>query len=341
MKIIIISAIITVIGYLLLLREKRSFFNSLIFTLGAFLTTITGLYQLLNFLYYNTKQVGYIISILMIIAIILIFIVVVSLLLWNTRTMIKREGKHYLAYLSAILGINIFIIIPISIYLDSLPMTDMPKWLYSSIITFCVLDLFMTFMFLLYLLYSIFYQFIPFKKEVHYIIVLGSGIRSEDVPPLLKSRLDKGIEYYHKNPNAYFVVSGGQGPDEPVSEAFAMAKYLYSQGISKERVLLEVQSTTTFENMKFSKRIIEKHIGPDHSLKNQNIIFTTNNYHVFRAAIYSTKAKLNVHGIGAPTAYYFLPTALIREFIAIIVMNKYFFIIMILFNLSATIKSLL
>lgn len=61
-----------------------------------------------------------------------------------------------------------------------------------------------------------------FKKAVDYIIVLGSGIRSEEVPPLLKSRLDKGIEYYEKNPTAKFVVSGGQGPDEPVAEAFAM-----------------------------------------------------------------------------------------------------------------------
>ncbi len=39
-----------------------------------------------------------------------------------------------------------------------------------------------------------------FKKAVDYIIVLGSGIRSEEVPPLLKSRLDKGIEYYEKIP---------------------------------------------------------------------------------------------------------------------------------------------
>lgn len=29
-----------------------------------------------------------------------------------------------------------------------------------------------------------------------------------------------------KNPTAKFVVSGGQGPDEPVAEAFAMKKYL-------------------------------------------------------------------------------------------------------------------
>ena len=60
-----------------------------------------------------------------------------------------------------------------------------------------------------------------FKKAVDYIIVLGSGIRSEEVPPLLKSRLDKGLNIMKKS-TAKFVVSGGQGPDEPVAEAFAM-----------------------------------------------------------------------------------------------------------------------
>lgn len=50
-----------------------------------------------------------------------------------------------------------------------------------------------------------------FTKKIDYIIILGSGVRSEEVPPLLKSRLDKGIEYYQKNPTAKFVVSGGQG----------------------------------------------------------------------------------------------------------------------------------
>ena len=38
-----------------------------------------------------------------------------------------------------------------------------------------------------------------FKKAVDYIIVLGSGIRSEEVPPLLKSRLDKGLNIMKKS----------------------------------------------------------------------------------------------------------------------------------------------
>lgn len=79
--------------------------------------------------------------------------------------------------------------------------------------------------------------------------------------------MDKGIEYYQKNPTAKFVVSGGQGADEPVSEAFAMRKYLQSQNIPNHQILFEDKSTTTYENMLFSKRIInedwsDKEISP-------------------------------------------------------------------------------
>ena len=58
------------------------------------------------------------------------------------------------------------------------------------------MDLLLTFLFAAYVLYSWMYQMIPLKA-VDYIIVLGSEF--EGVPPLLKSRLDKGIEYYEKS----------------------------------------------------------------------------------------------------------------------------------------------
>ena len=164
---------------------------------------------------------------------------------------------------------------------------------------------------------------IPLKKAVDYIIVLGSGIRSEEVPPLLKSRLDKGIEYYEKNPTAKFVVSGGQGPDEPVAEAFAMKKYLLLQNIPAEAILMEDQSTTTYENMLFSKAIIQADWQkmPSDS-KQPSVIFSTNNYHVLRGAMYAHRVGLKAEGVGAPTALYFLPTALIREYIALLVHDK-------------------
>jgi len=178
------------------------------------------------------------------------------------------------------------------------------------------------FLFISYLVYSYIYQKFPVRKHVTYIIVLGSGLIGDRVPPLLKSRLDKGIEIYkmqlEKGSISKLIVSGGQGADELTSEANAMKSYLLSQNIPDIDVILEDKSTTTYENMKFSKKIM------DNITTNYSSIFVTNNYHVFRASIYARKAGSKTHGVGSQTSLYFLPSALIREFIAILALNKWF-----------------
>lgn len=52
------------------------------------------------------------------------------------------------------------------------------------------------------------------------------------------------------------------------------------------------------------------------------VIFTSNNYHIFRAGIYAHQAGLKADGIGAKTALYYLPNAFLREYIAIVALHK-------------------
>lgn len=174
-----------------------------------------------------------------------------------------------------------------------------------------------------------------------YIIVLGSGIRSEDVSPLLKSRIDKALEVYHvQKEKPKLIVSGGQGPNEPVPEAYAMKKYLISEEIPSKQIIMEDKSTTTFENMVFSKsKILEDWIQRKKTTE-PVIVFSTNNYHVFRSALFAKKAGMKADGIGAPTAFYFLPSALLREFIAVIYMYKWWFIIIVLLELFLFVSSI-
>ena len=106
---------------------------------------------------------------------------------------------------------------------------------------------------------------------------------------------------------AVFVPSGGKGSDEIIAEGEAMKRYLLEQGIPEEYILAETNSTTTYENMKFSKELIEK-INPS-----AKIAFSTTNYHVMRAGILACKAGLEAEGMGARTKWYFWPNALLRE----------------------------
>ena len=81
------------------------------------------------------------------------------------------------------------------------------------------------------------------------IVILGAGLRGDKLSDTLKERLDKGYKYSLENPEAIVVVSGEKGNDEHVSEAYAMKQYLMQKGISEKKILMEDQSTSTFENL--------------------------------------------------------------------------------------------
>ena len=67
------------------------------------------------------------------------------------------------------------------------------------------------------------------KAGLDYIIVLGAQVRENGPSPVLKYRLDKAVEYLEENPDTICIVSGGQGKNEPWSEAEGMAQYLKIQ----------------------------------------------------------------------------------------------------------------
>jgi vancomycin permeability regulator SanA len=177
------------------------------------------------------------------------------------------------------------------------------------------------------------------KYDKDYIIILGCMIKKDgSLTPLLKGRVDKAIEFAKKQKeltgkDIIFVPSGGQGSNEVISEGEAMYNYLISKGINKKQIILEAKSKTTFENLKFSKQLINN--------KKAKIAFSTTNYHVFRAGIYATSLNMKVEGIGSKTKAYFWVNAFIREFIATIVSRKKSHILVILVLFMISILSLL
>ncbi len=154
-----------------------------------------------------------------------------------------------------------------------------------------------------------------------YIIILGCGIRKDgSLPPLLRGRVDSAIafekdQFAAAGKHAFFVPSGGQGADEVISESEAMERYLLEQGIPRNQILREDKSTTTMENMRFSKAVIETHGG---DINEKKVAFATTNYHVFRGYIYSQKCGIDARGISAKTKVWFYPNAFLREFVGLL-----------------------
>ena len=147
------------------------------------------------------------------------------------------------------------------------------------------------------------------------VIVLGCGIRGERVSVGLAKRLDKAYEYYELNPDAVIIVSGGQGPQEDISEALAMKRYLVDKGVPEDKIIMEDKSTSTIENFKYSHEImIERGLSED------SVVFVTNAYHVYRGSYYAEKEGLTVNHLGTDIIWYTIPMNYFREMIAVLKM---------------------
>ena len=281
-------------------KEPRQFKNAiffllmLIFALGAcaIYTNDTGIVLLLG------------------IAIPFAPIITVGFLLVNASIVIRREGFSLPNILPALFAFAIvawIIGIPVGIGISH------SRVVISLSALLLVLGLWFFFSFVALLVYSWFYRRLPRKRRFDYIIIHGAGLRGEEPTPLLRGRIDKALELWKaQGAHAILIPSGGQGSDEVISEAEAMARYLSSRGVPQDSILLEDRSTTTMENLLFAKHLLEARV-----LGAYRCAFVTSDYHVFRTSLYASKVGLKGDGIGSKTAGYYFPTAFIREFIAI------------------------
>ena len=143
------------------------------------------------------------------------------------------------------------------------------------------------------------------------VVVLGCQVRGTEPSLTLRKRLDAAYDYLVNNPETNAVLSGGKGSGEEISEAQCMYEYLTGKGIAPDRLYLEDRSTTTNENIKFSKKIIEENgLAPD-------LAIVTDWYHEFRAAVIAHRAGCRSGAVSAPTAGFITAHLVTREMIAI------------------------
>jgi uncharacterized SAM-binding protein YcdF (DUF218 family) len=146
-------------------------------------------------------------------------------------------------------------------------------------------------------------------KNADYIIVLGARVKGT-VPSLaLQFRIDHAADYLKKNPDTIVIASGGKGPGEDISEAESIKNELIDHGINESRILLEDKSTTTYENIGFSKKLIPKNaeIG----------LVVTNDFHIFRAKMIANNEGLELSGLPAKTPIQALFKSYVREYLAL------------------------
>ena len=151
--------------------------------------------------------------------------------------------------------------------------------------------------------------------DLAYLIVLGAQVRADGTPSgSLRRRLESALAYLRAHPRTRAIVSGGQGPNEPCSEAHAMRAWLLDRGIAADRVLAEAQSTTTAETLSRTGRLIDP--------ARERVGIVTNDFHLYRAlAIARHAGYAHAWGIPAPSRRWYLPNNVLRE-VAALVKNK-------------------
>ena len=304
-------------------KDNRSLWNPVLFLLS-----LISSYFYLGYLFYQNgyEKIHFAFFIFSFILLPILIFLGGIFLIYNGLILLKREGRSKANYLSMLLGIVILLFFA----LMSFRLGDRNELFYTNhflniLFAFIAYSYFIFgFAFVAFMLYSILYLFIPKKKHYDFIIIHGAGLLDgEKVTPLLKRRIDKAVEAYHKskNPRIKIIASGGQGGDEKISEAQAICNYLLEEtDVPREAILLEEDSTTTYENLLFSKEMGERLVT------SPRFLFVTNDYHVFRTSTYARRIGMKGDGLGCRTAAYYIPSAFIREYIALCVKMRWLFI---------------
>ncbi|MBP1239932.1 uncharacterized SAM-binding protein YcdF (DUF218 family) [Frigoribacterium sp. PvP120] len=255
----------------------------------------------------------------------LLVVVLALFLLGNGVTMLRSEGRSLGNLLSLLAGVAILLVPVAAAALVFGPdVARLPGPVGVVLVALGVLLVFVAgyaaATFAAFGLYSLVYSRYRHTRTPATVVVLGSGLIRGEVPPLLRSRLDKALSVYRSVPSTaarpLLVPSGGQGSDEPRAEGDAMAEYLLAQGADPADVRPETASTSTRENLLFSREV-QRDAGRDGST-----LVVTNDYHVLRAALLARSIGSDAQVVGSPTAAYYVPSAFLREYVAIMVEHR-------------------
>ncbi|TQM64999.1 YdcF family protein [Humibacillus xanthopallidus] len=234
------------------------------------------------------------------------------LLLVNGLRMVRREGRSLSNLLSLLLGLGMIVatVIGVTLFLSG------PTTVAVIGIVILLLPGYPALSLVSYVLYCLDYLRRRKRPTPAAIVVLGSGLVDGRIPRLLARRLDAAIalrrveELHGRRPP--LVPSGGQGEDEPTSEGAAMTAYLLERGLDEHDVVTEDEATSTEENLLLSRALLEEAGITGH------LRVITSGYHVGRAALICRRLGIDADVSGARTAWYFVPSAFLREFVAVL-----------------------
>lgn len=136
------------------------------------------------------------------------------------------------------------------------------------------------------------------EPTADYVVVLGAKVRESGPSVSLWDRIHAAAAYLQAHPDTVAIVSGGQGEDEPMTEAQCMRDELVNLGIPENRIWMEDKATSTDENMRFSLDLIEEKTG----IRPETLAVLSSEYHLYRASLMAKKLGIAFEGVPAKTS---------------------------------------
>ncbi|MFH1187478.1 MAG: YdcF family protein [bacterium] len=135
--------------------------------------------------------------------------------------------------------------------------------------------------FILIVIYAIltiriyYYANIDDAQKADAIVVLGAAQWNGSPSPILKTRLDHALSLYKKGFSSKFILTGGIGKEEKISEARAGKDYLIKNGVDSENIFMEEKGHTSLESLREAAQILEKQ-------NFKSIILVSDGFHMIR-----------------------------------------------------------
>ncbi len=192
----------------------------------------------------------------------------------------------------------------------------MKKTLKSFICYFCLLGIIGIFLLCLineYVIVSTKNNFVDNNvyQNVDCIMVLGAGVKDGEPTPMLKDRLEKGIELYKQGYAKKIIMSGDHGRAE-YDEVNVMKKYAIAAGIPSSDIFMDHAGFSTYDSVYRASAIFGV----------KKMIIVTQKYHLYRA-LYLAKS-LGIEAIGAPAEDIIYNGNTYRELREVLARNKDF-----------------
>lgn len=321
-----INALIFIFIGIFALSHQDSYFQPVICAIYASTSIIMALFQASNWLpIFILRYFLYIISAVLIATVPFILLTLGILILVRE---INQQATLVRRMISIVLASIIILFCLYSLF-NVINIRDVQLTIILSL--YSSIAIYLTALFISYLVIS---QLLKLKKNTdsaYLILILGTDIDDEGrVTSDLKRRLNAAIDFYQRLPiesqrSSYFLVSGGNSAIRGKTEAEVMAEYLESRDIEKAKIIEEKSARNTDENFRFARAFI-KNIG-----KNRELMIVTSTYHLPRTAIFARKHRVYGSYIGSKTSLFAWPYAVVREFLALLLITKEISIIYIIY----------